>query len=51
MRIEDHLDKKQKQRLKKIKDKCKPLSQKQWEDIMGVHKDTYKRVKGSWRRK
>jgi hypothetical protein len=45
--------KEQKQRLKK-KCKCKKqerLTQQDLEELMGIHRDTYKKVKGAWRRK
>jgi hypothetical protein len=60
MRIADHLSKEQKQRLNKIaapnknrkhKKKVEQLSRRDWEDIMGVNRDTYTRRNGAVRRK
>jgi hypothetical protein len=48
MRIEDHLTKQQKQQLDKLKDKEEKVN---WPEIMGMNRDTYKRVSGSVRRK
>jgi hypothetical protein len=49
MKIADHLSKEQKQRLNKMKNEH--LSRKDIEEIMGIHRDTYKRVNGALRRK
>lgn len=36
---------------KKRKKKQEHLSFKDWQDIMGVNRDTYERKNGAWRRK
>lgn len=66
MRIEDHLTKEQKKQLESIKSPknkhklpdlndggktVKPMSRKDWEEIMGTRRETYKRVNGAVRRK
>ncbi|MDF2902382.1 MAG: hypothetical protein K0S25_20 [Bacillus sp. (in: firmicutes)] len=63
MKIADVIPRKQKQQLEKMKSpkkkhkkKPKPpkkevLSQKDIEDLMGIHRDTYKRNNGAIRRK
>ncbi|SMQ75930.1 hypothetical protein SAMN05444673_2572 [Bacillus sp. OV166] len=59
MRIADHLSKEQKQQLNKMRSSPKKksrkkeehLSQKDWEVLMGMNRDTYKRVNGAVRRK
>lgn len=47
MRIADHLNKEQKKKLDKLKKKEKI----DWKEIMGMNRDTYKRVNGAVRRK
>jgi hypothetical protein len=47
MRIADHLSEKEKQQLKKVKSPEKV----NWKEIMGMDRDTYKRVRGAVRRK
>ncbi|RCW70627.1 hypothetical protein [Saliterribacillus persicus] len=44
MKIADRLDKDQKNKLNSIRDK--PMIKKDWLELMGVHRDTYKRSKG-----
>jgi hypothetical protein len=58
MRIADHLSEKEKQQLKKVKSpkkkskkKKENLSFKDWEEIMGMNRDTYERKNGAVRRK
>lgn len=64
MRIEDHLNKDQKQQLNKMVEQkpkrkrkssnsnSKPKEEKiDWEDIMNTRMDTYKRVRGAIRRR
>jgi hypothetical protein len=56
MRIADHLSKEQKQQLNKIKSPKKKKRKKKkekvdWEDIMGVHRQTYYKKNGAWRGK
>jgi hypothetical protein len=60
MRFEDHLSREQRQQLNKMrpkpakrksKRKQEHLSRREWEDIMGVHRDTYERRNGAVRRK
>jgi hypothetical protein len=47
MKLADHLPDKQKQQLKNIKSPEKV----DWKEIMGMKRDTYKRVRGAMRRK
>ncbi len=47
MKIADHLNKEQKKQL----DKLKKEEKIDWKEIMGVNRDTYKRVNGAVRRK
>ncbi|MEH7157460.1 hypothetical protein [Neobacillus drentensis] len=49
MRIGDYLSKEQKQQLNKLKKEH--LSRRQLEELMGINRDTYKRVNGALRRK
>lgn len=64
MKFADHLSKAQIQQFNQLrrssrnqKEKPKPkkqqenLNQRDWEDIMGTRRDTYKRVKGAVRRR
>jgi hypothetical protein len=57
MRFEDHLSKEQRQQLKRLhvpatkRKKQEHLSRRDWEDIMGMHMDTYTRRNGAVRRK
>jgi hypothetical protein len=52
VKIEDRLPKKQKQQLERMKSlKKEQLSTKEIEELMGTHRDTYKRVNGAMRRK
>jgi hypothetical protein len=65
MKLADHLSKEQKQQLRKKykpttksltnsktkQKKQEHLSRRDWEDIMGVHRDTYERRNGAVRRK
>jgi hypothetical protein len=59
MRIADHLSKEQKQQLnqiakvipKKNKPKPKKVEKVNWPEIMGMNRDTYKRVNGAMRRR
>lgn len=50
MKLGERLSKEQKQQLKEL---CKEekISRKEWEEIMGVHMDTYVRRNGAVRRK
>ena len=52
MRIEDRIPKEQKQQLQKTKSpKKKKQENVDWIEIMGMNRDTYKRVNGAMRRK
>jgi hypothetical protein len=60
MKFEDHLSKEQRQQLNKMrtkpskrktKRKQEHLSRRDWEDLMGMHMDTYERRNGAVRRK
>lgn len=47
MKIADHLSEQQKKQLEKVKKEEKV----NWKEIMGMDRDTYKRVRGAVRRK
>lgn len=47
MRVADHLNIEQKKKL----DKLKKEEKIDWKEIMGMNRDTYKRVNGAMRRK
>jgi len=49
--VEDRLSKEQKQQLKKKRKEKEQLSFKDWQEIMGVNRDTYTRKNGAVRRK
>ncbi len=61
MKVMGRLPKEQKQKLDRLRSKQKKppnilssnekLSQQDWEELMGVHRDTYKRVNGAVRRR
>lgn len=54
-RFADRLSEEQKQQLSRLRSKQKKppneLTRKDWEEIMGKNRDTYRRVNGSIRRK
>ncbi|KYD02651.1 hypothetical protein B4102_0245 [Heyndrickxia sporothermodurans] len=59
MRLKDHLNHEQRKQLEKLMPRKKPpsikrdkpMSRKDWENLMGMNRDTYKRVRGAIRRK
>jgi predicted outer membrane protein len=52
VKLEERLSKKQKEQLERMKSpKNKRFSTKDIEELMGTHRDTYKRVNGAMRRK
>jgi hypothetical protein len=54
MKLAEHLSDKEIEKLKGIKKKQKKdkkMSHRELLDLMGVHRDTYKRVRGAIRRK
>lgn len=55
MKLEDHLSKESKQTLNKVKSPKKKKKRKpekvNWEEIMGMNRDTYTRRNGAIRRK
>ncbi len=63
MKLADHLNRDTRKKLEKMGKKKKPPSKKikrkgkvkeekvNWAEIMGMNRDTYKRVNGAWRRK
>lgn len=57
MRLADHLSEEDKKKLtnskprKKTKRRVNKMSQKDWEEVMGVNRDTFKRHKGAIRRR
>lgn len=55
MRIYEHLSENERKKLNALVKRKKPqpknLSRKEIEELMGVNRDTYKRIRGTWRRK
>lgn len=51
MKIRDHLSDEQLAKLKRKARKKEKLSQSDLRDLMGVNRDTYKKVNGKWRSK
>jgi len=63
MKLADQLNHEQRMQLEKVGKRKKPPSKKRkqngkvkqekvnWKEIMGMNRDTYKRVNGAWRRK
>jgi len=54
VKIEERLTDKQKQQLEKFRSTKKKKRKKEkvdWEDIMGVHRQTYYKKNGAWRGK